>query len=140
MDRSIDQKMILHTVAREVLTDLAPDELTRLEASFGTIYESFEKQQDVTGASDGTSDINGIPLTAEQLVDASIIVTTLWIGKSLFWFIADPILEDRVLPDLDDLETKLSRTTGHPELVQSIRDLLERAIRKHLGKPKPPDR
>ncbi len=129
----IDEKGIVREVTRDYLRDTAPAELGQFELSFEGMYDVMAPGP----CPSQQPEANGAALSGGQLVDATVIAASLWAGKSMFWLIADPLLEQRLLPNLDVIEAKL-RELGRPELVRSIRIRLEAALRKHLGKPSQP--
>lgn len=126
----IDEKGIIREAIHAYLEETAPDQI----ATFDLGYDGMYAVASVEAATNTSASEGGVGLTAEQLGDATIIAAALWTAKSLFWFIVDPILEDKVLAKLDKIEALLSQKLRNPRMCHRIRELLERAIRKRLAK------
>ncbi|WP_459919155.1 hypothetical protein, partial [Desulfocicer niacini] len=129
----IDHKLILFEAIRDSLVDvgISPDEVAGFEFAYNGMYEMAR----LTGPRAELSQADAPGLIGEQLVDATVIAVAFAVGKFFLSIMINPILENKILPNIDRYEEELIGKIGHPRLVKSVRKHIEKTIRKQLKIP-----
>ncbi len=112
--------------------DTPAEDLTAFEFAFDGMYAMDSCAETKTEASAALG-----ALGSEELINGTIIAIAFEVGKFFLFMLVDPILQDNILPNMDQYEEDFIQKTGQPELIKTIRKHVERSIRKHLGKPTP---
>lgn len=134
MDKvDIDQKLILRVAIRDALLEVgvSPDDIAGFEFAYNGMYEMAWH----SGSGTEVTQADAPGLISEQLADATVIAVAFGVGKFFLSMMINPILENRLLPNLDNYEEKLIAKTGKPLLIKIVRKHIEKAIRKQLEIP-----
>jgi hypothetical protein len=138
MDRSqVDEKQVIYDAVKAYIEEVEPSQLVVFELGYDGMYAVIQRKpdEDMPPGADGPS------LTVQQLGEATILAAAVWTAKAMFRLVADPLLENRVLPNLDAIEAKIAaslQSERGSRMIRMVRANLERAIRRHLGLPTTP--
>ena len=129
-----DMKTILFESIREALIDeeVSDDDLAAFEFAYNGMYESDISHNDTSNVEPPT---NAPGLTGEQLTDATIIAIAFNVGKFFLTILFEHIAKNKILPSLDDQETRLIKITNKPQLIKNLRNHIEKNLCKYLDIP-----
>jgi hypothetical protein len=127
-----EQKEIIREVLTEVLREEDPLSLQELEVGFDAMYEALVVEGE-TPSADTTEECSGPKLTADQLVEASLIAACLYSLKIVFSLTFEVVTENIALPRLKRLKKTLARNFGHSAVILKAIRQLERTLRRRLN-------
>ena len=124
-----DQKEVVCKIVRGYLSEEHPESLTEFDSTFSSLYDALQRQELNPAETNSTHQTEDVSFDGSA-GDTAIVAMACVVGYQIL----KAILRDSAKRDLpkvlDELESKLSKLTGRPKLVSSIRRRVEGIIQE----------
>lgn len=120
----VDQREAVQTVARGYLTEAYPERVAEFDSTFESIYTALQKRETATGRNGRAPNGEGVSFEGGA-GESAIVGMACVVGYAIVRATLKDMAKRDLPKILDEVEARLSRLTGRPELVSAIRRRME---------------